>query len=401
MWTGFRNIQFRSTSNAVIITKFKRKWRQRITDKFLFTFKNKYYYHYSIDDNPEVVENTIIGTNAINGVELDYDVLLGDVAHTSNPADAGDTGIDNIIEQFAGSLATWDATTSTIDYSTTWSSRGKSEAKPLLQIIKDEITYQNSRPKQLVQMSLIETGSGVSTIDVQANYMDDLNQHLGNTRKFIFNRGSFDTKFRRWMIDMIEVFEIVPDAPSLLSLTVISTSRIDLVCSDNSSNEAGFSIERSTDGITYSEIDTVTAGTEAYSDTTCSPGTLYYYRVRAYKGTAYSSYTNIESATTFSMGINHIDAISAQDEEVLFYPQPSFEAVSAGVVTGVTIYWQIRRSNHIVINSGSEVFNFINGTQTKSFSGIMTPTAGVDFDFQIGRTSVMEFTSNHFSVGGA
>jgi hypothetical protein len=425
IWTMFQNIKFFSTADTPIYTKVKRKLKYRIAEGFIgrmvmsggfqgsggsySALANKYYYTTSIKDNPEVIENTITGTNAINGVELSYDLLLGDVVHTSTPADAGDTSIDNILEQFAGSLASslletlaqaaanfvtdhagdyvtggvvvtqgtganthkilfsaatagvdtftgsttitntagdltgsvdvhanvtavarvdnvyptagavdyrvvcdgvslamfWntnlattiqtfvdtyggdftnlnvthyatyikfeaktagvnfsgstsitnldtgdsagdivysvanrvaekrvdtvtlssvtgdigtanilcDAVTKdvvlneTIDFTTIWNSRGKTEAKSLLKIINAEITLQNSRPKQLIQMSISETGSGVSTIDVQGNYQDDLSQISSVNRKYIFNRGTFDSKFRKWMIDLIEIIE--------------------------------------------------------------------------------------------------------------------------------------------------------------------------------------------------
>lgn len=88
------------------------------------------------------------------------------------------------------------------------------------------------------------------------------------------------------------------EAPTLLTATTFSDTQIDLAWSDNSTNEDGYSIERGTDGINFTEIDTVLADTVIYSDTTCVTGTLYYYRVRAYKGVFYSNYSNIDSDTT-------------------------------------------------------------------------------------------------------
>ncbi|MBY0369418.1 fibronectin type III domain-containing protein, partial [bacterium] len=90
----------------------------------------------------------------------------------------------------------------------------------------------------------------------------------------------------------------IPLAPSGLGATAISTSRIDLSWTDNSSNESGFYIERSTDGSSYSQITSVAANSNSYSNTSLSDGTLYYYRVRAYNATGNSSYTSVASATT-------------------------------------------------------------------------------------------------------
>lgn len=75
-----------------------------------------------------------------------------------------------------------------------------------------------------------------------------------------------------------------PDgAPSVLTLTVISDTSIKLDWTDGSTNEDGFSIERSTDGINYVEIDTVAANVVTYTNTGLTAGTLYYYRVRAFR----------------------------------------------------------------------------------------------------------------------
>jgi hypothetical protein len=71
--------------------------------------------------------------------------------------------------------------------------------------------------------------------------------------------------------------------PSLLTAIAISDTRIDLGWTNNGTVDYdGVSIERSTDNVTYAEIDTVAAGDTSYSDTTCSAGTLYYYRIRYY-----------------------------------------------------------------------------------------------------------------------
>lgn len=72
--------------------------------------------------------------------------------------------------------------------------------------------------------------------------------------------------------------------PSNLIATVISDTQIDLSWTNNGTVDYdGVSIERSTDGVSYAEIDTVAAGQTTFSDTTCNEATLYYYRIRYYK----------------------------------------------------------------------------------------------------------------------
>lgn len=80
-------------------------------------------------------------------------------------------------------------------------------------------------------------------------------------------------------------------APSGLLLTTLSDTSIKLDWTNNSLNAEGVSIERSADGVTYAEIDTVLADVTTFTDTGLTAGTLYYYRIRAYKVAVYSAYS--------------------------------------------------------------------------------------------------------------
>jgi hypothetical protein len=76
-------------------------------------------------------------------------------------------------------------------------------------------------------------------------------------------------------------------------------AQLSLAWADTSSNEIGFSIERSIGaGDNYEEIGTTSAGVTKYVDTTIVVGTTYCYRVRAYTTDSYSDYSNEACATT-------------------------------------------------------------------------------------------------------
>ncbi len=92
----------------------------------------------------------------------------------------------------------------------------------------------------------------------------------------------------------------LPNAPSGLSTTVISSSQINLSWTDSSNNEAGFRIERSLDGVTWSGIASVGANVVTYSNTGLLPGTTYYYRVSSYRVWGAFNPSNISIATTLA-----------------------------------------------------------------------------------------------------
>jgi hypothetical protein len=89
-----------------------------------------------------------------------------------------------------------------------------------------------------------------------------------------------------------------PNAPTNLQATVVSPVQINLVWSDGSSDETGFRVERSADGISYTQIAQVLANSTAYRDKGVWPGTSYSYRVRAYNASGNSGYSDSASAST-------------------------------------------------------------------------------------------------------
>lgn len=91
----------------------------------------------------------------------------------------------------------------------------------------------------------------------------------------------------------------IPAAPTNLSATAASSSQINLSWTDNSSNESGFYIERGTASAgPFSQIASVGANVNTYSNTGLTASTSYWYKVRAYNANGNSGYSNMATATT-------------------------------------------------------------------------------------------------------
>ncbi|MBI2930059.1 MAG: fibronectin type III domain-containing protein, partial [Planctomycetes bacterium] len=108
-------------------------------------------------------------------------------------------------------------------------------------------------------------------------------------------------------------------APSSLSATAVSSSRIDLSWTDNSYDEDGFDIYRSTSaGGPFNIIASTVANVTSYSDTGLAAGTTYYYRVHSYIifPDAQSGPSNTASAMTPSPGTLRLNASSYSFGEI-------------------------------------------------------------------------------------
>jgi titin len=89
-----------------------------------------------------------------------------------------------------------------------------------------------------------------------------------------------------------------PADPTSLAATATSSTSVNLTWADNANNETGYTGERSTDGITYASLATLSANAGSYVDSSAVPSTSYWYRVKATNGTASSGYATTGPVTT-------------------------------------------------------------------------------------------------------
>jgi hypothetical protein len=100
-----------------------------------------------------------------------------------------------------------------------------------------------------------------------------------------------------------------PAAPTDLIATAISSSEIDLNWQNNSSDEDGFELQRSTNSdFMAATLITVGPGVQRYFDSGLTPLVTYFYRIRAYNSAGYTDYSNIATATTFHVTNSWIPA---------------------------------------------------------------------------------------------
>lgn len=112
-----------------------------------------------------------------------------------------------------------------------------------------------------------------------------------------------------------------PNPPTNLmaSLQKTASTNVQLTWTDNSSDEDGFYIERSTDGTNFSQVGSVLADVTTYDDNGLQANTLYYYQVQAYNSFGSSAYSNVEQIMTTITAINNHEI-----EGISVYPNPAF-----------------------------------------------------------------------------
>jgi uncharacterized delta-60 repeat protein len=116
----------------------------------------------------------------------------------------------------------------------------------------------------------------------------------------------------------------VPYSPSNLNALAVSSSKINLDWIDNSGNETGFKIERSTNaGANWSLINIVGVNVTSYSDTGLVANTIFHYRVYASNQAGNSGYSNIAFDTTFTpVGIINKNELPSEYKLFQNYPNP-------------------------------------------------------------------------------
>ncbi|NNF33921.1 MAG: multicopper oxidase domain-containing protein, partial [Saprospiraceae bacterium] len=162
-----------------------------------------------------------------------------------------------------------------------------------------------------------------------------------------------------------------PAAPGNLVATAVSSSTIDLNWDDNSSDEDGFNIEKSTDGVNFSFLASVGTDVSTYSDNGLTASTTYYYRVSAYNGGGNSAVSNTANATTLPDGGGG-SAMHVSDITV------TRDALNGNRFRGVATVTIVDQNGAAV--SGATVNGSFSGPSSGNESGVTDASGQVSFN---------------------
>jgi len=175
------------------------------------------------------------------------------------------------------------------------------------------------------------------------------------------------------MVEPAALFRVT-DPPSSASAVATSESRIDVSWPDNSSNETGFEVHRSTTGSsgTFTLLATSSANVTSYSDAGLAAETQYCYEVRSFrrtgKQTTYSTFTGAVCATTLPL------------------PAPSGVTAAAVSATHIDVGWQ----DNSTTESGFEVHRSTTGLYGRFESLVSTGADGTSYS-DAGLTSSTQY----------
>ena len=150
---------------------------------------------------------------------------------------------------------------------------------------------------EVVRSSTTSTGTYVPIGTAAGNSTSYTDSGLTASKAYFYKiravTASSESPFTNFVTATTLAAPATPVAPSQLSAIGGVNNSITLTWQDNSTNESGFRVYRSTDGVSYSLLSTVGTNNNAYTDMATSALTLYYYYVAGYNGGGEGTKSNV------------------------------------------------------------------------------------------------------------
>jgi hypothetical protein len=182
----------------------------------------------------------------------------------------------------------------------------------------------------------------------------------GGVKKLTLSDLSYSTKYY-WRVitgnfySYINEFNTALNAPTQLTATALGTHAVLLSWKDQTDNELGFIVERKAGNDNFAFLDSVSANTTLYIDSSLASNTTYTYRIKGYNSISQSAYTN--EVTFLLTGVNNSTAALPKEYGLAQnYPNP-FNPVT-------TINYQLPQAGHVNLKIydilGNEISTLIN-----------------------------------------
>jgi hypothetical protein len=164
----------------------------------------------------------------------------------------------------------------------------------------------------------------------------------------------------------------LPAEPTDLAAIAISTNQISLAWSDNATNETGFEIYRKGGtNYAYALVSTVSSNVTSHVDAGLTPGTLYYYEVRA---------TNFDGSSTFTpeIGVSTLPmtvippvlrmSLISEGGFTLTWPSSPNDTLNLYSTTSLTppVAWSLV-TNDVINNNGTNTARVSVGANSEFF----------------------------------
>jgi nitrous oxidase accessory protein NosD len=198
----------------------------------------------------------------------------------------GTHAVSNIVYNLAGQYTTFESYVGVDD-----EENGKGVGSVDFQVIGDG--------KVLFDSGVLHNGGTAVYIDVSVAGVKQLTLSATNGVA-----GSIDYDHADWAgAELISTSTTAPTAPTNLAAVALSSSSVNLSwTAPSSSNQSGYSVQRSTDGVNFTTIATgLSSSATSFIDTgPLAATTKFYYRIFAVNSIGNSGYSNIASATTLT-----------------------------------------------------------------------------------------------------